>query len=453
MARPRTPATERPRDEPETGVECCPPLERDGTCDVIDFRYRMIHQRGDVPVEVTLIYRFERCPGPLTLGDLVYTTTLLPGEKVRLFTTDRRTRFSFDSETNLSHRSEQTSEEHFYRSSVADFMSDLSVVDRQSTTNTAQGTTSGHFETSGAIQSFLFGPSVDVRGSFSGRTTSDFARELRQHARASDRRSMQAARAASSVSIGEVSTRAHAEGTSEDHFESSSREFANPNRCHALTFFFYRINKMQTVRWTLESIERRVVDQAAETKAVNNNFLARGGVSTIPDPILATRSDRLQVEQLGRESFRLERAATQPEFERLGGGGPLAGVASVARRVAGAEPLAEDVIDAALQQVDQDLANEGLLDKVGGEVSAEARERLSFEETSSLPTAGVIVKGCLDDCDVCEPQLEKRIELELKLFERQIELLEKSQEYRCCPKGSKPRDGRDDDENEEEDED
>src|SRR5919106_1577775 len=265
MARPRTPAAERPRDEPETsGVECCPPLERDGTCDVIDFRYRTIHQRGDVPVEVTLIYRFERCPGPLTLGDL------------------------------------------FYTSSVADFMSDLSVVDRQSTTNTAQGTTSGHFETSGAIQSFLFGPSVDVRGSFSGRTTSDFARELRQHARASDRRSMQAARAASSVSIGEVSTRAHAEGTSEDHFESSSREFANPNRCHALTFFFYRINKMQTVRWTLESIERRVVDQAADTKAVNNNFLARGGVSAIPDPILATRSDRLQLENLGRESFRLE---------------------------------------------------------------------------------------------------------------------------------------------------
>lgn len=449
MARPRTPATERPRDEPETpGVECCPPLERDGTCDVIDFRYRMIHQRGDVPVEVTLIYRFERCPGPLTLGDLVYTTTLLPGEKVRLFTTDRRTRFSFDSETNLSHRSEQTSEEHFYMSSVADFMSDLSVVDRQSTTNTAQGTTSGHFETSGAIQSFLFGPSVDVRGSFSGRTTSDFARELRQHARASDRRSMQAARAASSVSIGEVSTRAHAEGTSEDHFESSSREFANPNRCHALTFFFYRINKMQTVRWTLESIERRVVDQAAETKAVNNNFLARGGVSAIPDPILATRSDRLQVEQLGRESFRLERAATQPEFERFGGGVPFAGAASAARRAAGATPLAEEVIDAALEQVDQDLANEGLLDRVGGEVSAEARERLSFEETSSLPTAGVIVKGCLDECDVCEPQLKKRIELELKLFERQIELLQKSQEYRCCPKGARPDGGRDDDEDE-----
>jgi hypothetical protein len=430
----------RARAAAETpAVECCPPLERDETCDVIDFRYRLIHVRGDVPVEVTLIYRFERCPGPLTLGDLVFTTTLLPGEKVRLFTTDRRTRFSFDSETNLSHRSEQTSEEQFYMSSVADFMSDLTVVDRQSTTNTAQGTTSGHFESSGAIQSFLFGPSVDVRGSFSGRTTSAFARELRQHARASDRRSVQGARAANSVSIGEVSTRAHAEGTSEDHFESSSREFANPNRCHAVTFFFYRINKMQTVRWTLESIERRVVDQAAETKVVNNNFLARGGVSAIPDPILATRPDRLQVEELGRESFRAEQAATRPEFERSGRGGALAGAAV-------APPLAADVIDAALEQVEQDLVNEGLLDKVGGEVSAEARERLSYQETSSLPTAGVIVKGCLDECDICEPELQKRIELELKLFERQIELLQKSQEYRCCPEAPRSDGAPEDDE-------
>jgi hypothetical protein len=430
----------RARAAAETpAVECCPPLERDETCDVIDFRYRLIHVRGDVPVEVTLIYRFERCPGPLTLGDLVYTTTLLPGEKVRLFTTDRRTRFSFDSETNLSHRSEQTSEEQFYMSSVADFMSDLTVVDRQSTTNTAQGTTSGHFESSGAIQSFLFGPSVDVRGSFSGRTTSAFARELRQHARASDRRSVQGARAANSVSIGEVSTRTHAEGTSEDHFESSSREFANPNRCHAVTFFFYRMNKMQTVRWTLESIERRVVDQAAETKVVNNNFLPRGGISAIPDPILATRPDRLQVEELGRESFRAEQAATRPEFDRSGRGGALAGAAV-------APPLAADVIDAALEQVEQDLVNEGLLDKVGGEVSAEARERLSYQETSSLPTAGVIVKGCLDECDICEPELQKRIELELKLFERQIELLQKSQEYRCCPEGPRSDGGSEDDE-------
>jgi hypothetical protein len=430
MARPRSEQPEKPPEKPS--VECCPPLERDEACDVIDFRYRLVHRapgRGDEPavvlVEVTLHYRLERCPGPLTLGELVYSTTLLPGEKVRLFTTDRRTRFTFDSDTNLSHRSEQTSEEQFYMSSMADFMSDLTVVDRQSTTNTASGSTSGHFETNGAIQAFFSGPSVDVSGSFSGRTTSDYARQLRQHAVSSDRRSVQGARAANSVSIGEVSTRTHAEGTSEDHFESASREFANPNRCHAITFLFYRINKTQTVRFTLESIERRVIDPAVDTKVANNDFLARGGVSAIPDPILATRTDRLDVEALGRRSVELEREAVAPDrFGRQ----PL-----TARAVPLAAPLAADVLDSALEQVEQDLVNEGLLDKVGGEVSTEAKTRFSYEETSSLPTAGVIVRGCLDECDICEPELKKEIELNLKLLEREIELLEKSQQYRCCP--------------------
>ena len=64
----------------------------------------------------------------------------------------------------------------------------------------------------------------------------------------------------------------------------------------------------------------------------------------------------------------------------------------------------------------------------------------AWEKTFSLPTPGVMVKGCLDDCNVCEPELEKQIQLELenkqlqnKLLQKQIDLLEKSQEYRCCP--------------------
>jgi hypothetical protein len=55
----------------------------------------------------------------------------------------------------------------------------------------------------------------------------------------------------------------------------------------------------------------------------------------------------------------------------------------------------------------------------------------------------VLVKGCLDTCDVCEPELQKQIALELEhkdlenqLLKKQIDLLEKSQEYRCCPEES-----------------
>jgi len=430
-------------------VPCCPELAPDRHCDIVDYRYRLPHRTNvalegrapvDVVVDVTLHVRIERCPGPLTLGDLTYSTTLLPGEKVRLFTTDRRTRFSFDSESNLSYRSEQTSEEQFYMSSMSDFMSDLTVVNQGSTTNTSRGSAQGHAEASGAIQSFLFGPSVDVSGSANASSPSSFKNELQQHARSSDRRSVQAVHAANSVSVGEVSSRSLAEGQSEEQFESSSREFSNPNRCHAVTFFFYRINKTQTVRIILEAIERRVEDQVAPTKIANNEFLAPGAVSAIPSSVLATNTTRLQTEEVGRASERAARASR----ERTAVAASALVIAPVTAfgAATAAEPLPREIRDAALAQVDEDLVHEGLLDKVGGQVSASAQQSFIVEQESSLPTAGLIVKGCLDDCDICEDAVSRDIELDLarkvlenRLLERQIELLDKSQEYRCCPQG------------------
>ncbi len=41
-------------------------------------------QEQPVKVEVVFHTRFTRCAGPLALGDIAYSTTLLPGEKVRL---------------------------------------------------------------------------------------------------------------------------------------------------------------------------------------------------------------------------------------------------------------------------------------------------------------------------------------------------------------------------------
>ena len=70
-------------------VPCCPQLDPDRSCDALDFHYRLIHnatvnvdnQVRRVPVEVILHARLERCPGPLALGDLVYSTTLLAGRE------------------------------------------------------------------------------------------------------------------------------------------------------------------------------------------------------------------------------------------------------------------------------------------------------------------------------------------------------------------------------------
>ena len=98
----------------------------------------------------------------------------------------------------------------------------------------------------------------------------------------------------------------------------------------------------------------------------------------------------------------------------------------------------------ALNQVDNDLVAVGLLDKRTKEVSKETKVELSFEVTTSLPTPGLMVKSCLDECSVCETTLEKEIHLDLErkhleneLLKRQIELLDKSKEYNPCPETEK----------------
>ena len=433
---------------------CCPDLQPSDNCDVLDFHYRQLYpvtvgdQRRPVTVEVILNVRLTRCSGPLTLGDLVYSTTLFPGEKVRLFTSDRRNRFTFDSSSQVSYRHEQSQEEHFYMASWSDFMSDVTVRDSSRSTNTNKGHFDTHAGTSGVLESVFGSPSIDVSGNYNSSSTSEFLRELNQHARSSHRRAEMGTRAASSISIGEVQTRTHSEGESQDHFESSSREFSNPNRCHAITFFFYRINKTQTVKFTLESIERRVIDPAADTRITNNAFLSRGDVTVIPSGVLATDSKRLEVENLAQTAGNAELQATGVIGARTAFN-PAAGAFAQAPFVprSGVEPLPAQVRADALRAVDQDLVKAGLLDKVGGIVAKDKVTEISFESKFSLPTAGVLVKGCLDECNICEPALEQEIELDLERkrlenarLKRATELMEHDQQHRCCPEGNEDED-------------
>ncbi|MCU0911772.1 MAG: hypothetical protein MUE98_10645 [Rhodobacteraceae bacterium] len=107
------------------------------------------------------------------------------------------------------------------------------------------------------------------------------------------------------------------------------------------------------------------------------------------------------------------------------------------------QPVSAEVHDRALKQVDEDLVKEGILARAGSnEVGATLAAELAFERTYCLPTQAIVVKGCLDPCNTCEDARRKAIALDLerkalenKLLERQIALLEKSQEYRCCPAG------------------
>lgn len=97
---------------------------------------------------------------------------------------------------------------------------------------------------------------------------------------------------------------------------------------------------------------------------------------------------------------------------------------------AASQPMSAAVRVQALNVVREDLVKNQVLD-VDKQVGAALRQELEFEFSTSIPTPGIVVKGCLDECNTCEPSRRREIELELerlslqnKLLARQIELLE-----------------------------
>ncbi|MCI0442839.1 hypothetical protein L0152_06430 [bacterium] len=438
-------------------VPCCIELEKIDCCDRLDYKYTLTYKvtvmspagrPQIVEVQVTIHIKIERCPGPYTLGDLVYTTTLLPGEQVRLYSTDRRSKFMYDKDTKLSYRHAQASEDQYYMATFGREMSDLTVTQEGESTSHSWGDYEKDTDAGAWSAGFVGGGSVNVEGEYDDHSTKWFLNSLHSHAESSHYRSEMATRTSSSVSVGEVATRTHIESESQDHFESSTRIFSNPNRCHAITFFFYRINREQTIKISLVAIERRVKDPAAPTEVKSRKLLPLTGVSVMPSSVLATASDRLDTEARAFQSV-ANRVAVETGQDP---GTPAASkAATILSRVAPApsasradwtEPIPRELREQALAQVDEQLVKAGLVAEVGGQVNGDVVKKFFIERHFCLPTPGIMVKGCLDECDICEPELHEQIHLELErkklenaLLQKQIDLLEKSQEYRCCPKG------------------
>jgi hypothetical protein len=424
-------------------LPCCPEVTKEPCCERLRVSYRLTNRQNDVPVEIIIVAELERCPGPLSLGDVVYSTTLLPGEKVRLFNSTRNTRFTYDSEQKVSYRHEQSSEETYYMRAMDRYSSDLTATDR----GNAQSSSHSDFETdvdaSYASIGFAGGGSVNVEGNFNSRSASSFMRELSSHVRTSHDRSVQATRAANAVQMGEVQSRTHTEGESEDAYEASTRTFENKNDCHAVTYFAYQLVKQQTLKFRIVSVLRRIVDAAGDSSVVARPVRPGTGVKVLPAGILATQAGRINVQAEGRISSVAQQANVLGNAGGIGSVGGFAPVLTQARLAINAQPVPAEMQDAILKKVDADLVKDGVLAQAGSDaVGARLAAELNFERTFCLPTQGIVVKGCLDRCSTCEDSREKSIALDLerkalenKLLAKQIDLLEKSQEYRCCPVG------------------
>jgi hypothetical protein len=433
-----------------SAIDCCPEMLQKPICDALKFRYKLPFvatiekTKQRVPVDVILYFELERCSGELVIGDPIYSITLLPGERVKLFTSDRHTQFSYDSESKLSYRHQTTSEESYYATGMAESMSNLTLNESGSSINSTEESWA---EGGGGASFSLFGL-IEVGGgggggSYDSESISKFNHSLSQHAEAASRYVAASVRAKSSTSIGEVNQRQHAEGQTEEQYESASREFSNPNKCRAVTYLFHKINKIQNVRFKLVAIERRVHDPKVPTGAYQRIPVdVKGGLMIKPELISAANKDRLEKEKVARTSVAERQQATSaaagPYPTILYSTGSYNFVQAVVERTGPTYNI--ETRNLALEAVQLDLENAGILDKKTHELSETYAKTLSWERVEILPTPGIIVKGCLDECATCEPTLSKEIELNLErkrleneLLKKQIELLEKSQEYRCCP--------------------
>ncbi len=427
-------------NENESAIPCCPNLIKDDHCDVINFSRVLTYPAGlatnrqPVNVEVILHFKFTRCTLGLTLGDPAYSTTVLPGEKVKLSTTDRKSRFTYDSETKLSYRSEQISEEQYFMTATQKYMADASASQSGNAESSSEGHWDFHGDAGGSINPFSLSASAstNAKGNHNSHSVSDYLNQQKSHVESSASQAVSATHKAHSVSIGEVSTRTHIQGESEDHFEASSREFTNYNKCHAVTYLFYRLNKKQKISFELVAIERRVLDANAPIGGVLQPGAAKLPIALVPQDIPATAVlKRSTVNAVGiSANANLDTSSLLSANLRTANTDRL-GTAFNPNQNAGTA-LDGDTRAKALKEVDSQLMATGLIDKEG-KVSKETKLKIDFQMEFSLPTPGIIVKGCLDDCDVCEPVLKERMQLENDLLRKQIELLEKSQEYRCCP--------------------
>ncbi|KAF0116722.1 MAG: hypothetical protein FD150_234 [Rhodobacteraceae bacterium] len=428
-------------------LPCCPEVTKEPCCERLRFSYRLTNRLNDVPVEITIVAELERCPGPLSLGDVVYSTTLLPGEKVRLFNSTRNTRFTYDSDSKVSYRHEQSSEETYYMRAMDRYSSDLTATDRGSAASSSSSDFETDVDASYASIGFAGGGSVNVEGNFNSRSASSFMRELSSHVRTSHDRSVQATRAANAVQMGEVQSRTHTQGESEDAYEASTRTFENKNDCHAVTYFAYQLVKQQTLKFRIVSVLRRIVDPAGDSSVEARPVRPGTGVKVLPAGILATQAGRINVQAEGRTSAVAQQANVLGNAGGIGNSGGFAGgfapVLTPLRFAINAQPVPAETQDAVMKKVDTELVRDGILAQVGSDaVGAKLAAELNFERTFCLPTQGIVVKGCLDRCSTCEESREKSIALDLerkalenKLLAKQIDLLEKSQQYRCCPVG------------------
>ncbi|PVX26955.1 MAG: hypothetical protein CW716_04755 [Candidatus Bathyarchaeum sp.] len=414
----------------ELGESCKPvPFKPEPTCDVmnLNFRFRVISPKTKKFVWVGLHYELKRCSLEYTLGDLLYSTTLLPQEKVWLSFRNRHSVSRLTEDSSFSAHCHSRSNESLWMDTYRNLATDVSMSDNIRTRSSSQSS----FETKadGGYWSFLFfgGGDVSAEGKFDSSSAYDYSREINQHLRSSFHQTNEITRTAESTSITEINSHRTVEKEEKDEVKTGVRVFQNINHCHTLTFLFYNIARRQEVTIKLNGVTYRAINPDTE----QDMPIIRKGYQLA----VAENQEILKYDQIKQPEYMAMLATTgNPTYPRTS---KYVVAAKMPRTVKSDKAF----IDSAPSVSMKIPATERVtaVDEVK-KLLPESKFSFSFHQVSLLPTNAVYVESALGSCLACEPYvMEKqkleleRLSLENQLLQRRIELLDQHQLYRCCP--------------------
>lgn len=227
-------------------------------------------------------------------GPLVYTTTLLPGEEVRLFEYDRYRRTRAETQRVSVHTSFRQTVSALSQSrrstSASAYVDTLTEIRTHADTSVSAG---------GGLAGFLGAPTV--KGEFGVDTETSVASG--GSVRTASEQFSQLAVTASQAIEAERST-VVSTFEEQEHVSTTARTLKNHNRCYAVTYYVRRVNEVYEVHSRIESIEWRVNDGSAWRSVKDMN----GVPDALRKLIAAMLSELLKDGQVARDA----RAITVP---------------------------------------------------------------------------------------------------------------------------------------------
>src|ERR1700731_2539422 len=100
------------------------------------------------------------------------STFLAKSGSLEMFTSDRRTKFTFDSDSKLSYRNTQSSEESFYMQQMSDSLFDATARDSGNSSNQSHAHVNGHGDA--GVDILSLGGSANMSGNFDSNSLSVF---------------------------------------------------------------------------------------------------------------------------------------------------------------------------------------------------------------------------------------------------------------------------------------